>query len=260
MESHQPVIPFTFEGRGIRVVDKHGNPWFVLGDVCRILEIANTSDAASRLDEDERSTLAITEGHINQGLSSNSPGTVLGLVNEPGLYRLISTSRKEAAKRMMKWVFTEVLPQIRKTGQYGAPSAAPIELSRMDLIQLALAAETELQEEREKTTTLEAKIEADAPKIEFADSVAAAPDAISIGQAAKILGTGRTRLAALMRQAGWLTRLNEPYQVKINAGLLDVKISKWEHPKLGLQRCVTALVTGKGLLCLRAIVSPQSTH
>jgi anti-repressor protein len=74
-----------------------------------------------------------------------------------------------------------------------------------------------------------------------------------LGQAAKILGTGRNRLAAFLREQGWMTRLNEPYQDKINAGIMDVKIGSWEHPEKGLQRSVTALITGKGLAKLHQL-------
>ena len=110
-----------------------------------------------------------------------------------------------------------------------------------------------LLENVEKVIALQSRVAADAPKVAFADQVAAAPDAISISQAAKTLGTGRTRLAAFLRQKGWLTRTNEPYQDKINSGLLDVKIGSWEHPEKGLQRSVTALVTGKGLAKLHQL-------
>ena len=92
------------------------------------------------------------------------------------------------------------------------------------------------------------------PKVAFADSVTEAPDAISLAQAAKILDTGRNRLCAVLRKEGWLTRTNEPYQRRITEGLMDVKIGSWEHPEKGLQRSVTALVTGKGLQRLRAML------
>lgn len=111
-----------------------------------------------------------------------------------------------------------------------------------------------LLENVEKVIALTSKVEADAPKVAFADQVAVAPDAISIGQAAKLLGTGRNRLSAKLRELGWLTRLNEPYQDKINAGLLDVKIGNWEHPEKGLQRSVTPLITGKGLAKLHQVL------
>lgn len=116
-----------------------------------------------------------------------------------------------------------------------------------------------LADESEKSATLEAKVQADAPKVAFAEQVEVAPDAISIAQAAKLLGTGRNRLCSKLRQMGWVTRIGEPYQDKIEAGLLDVKIGSWEHPQKGLQRSVTPMVTGKGLARLHSIISPSAT-
>ncbi len=107
------IIPFDFDGRAIRVMERAGEPWFVAGDVCDALTISNTGDALSRLDEDEKDDIAITDaiGRMQQ----------TGVVSESGLYSLILTSRKPEAKRFKKWVTTEVLPSIRKTGQYRNP-------------------------------------------------------------------------------------------------------------------------------------------
>jgi len=91
------------------------------------------------------------------------------------------------------------------------------------------------------------------PKVEFHDQVTQSLDTITIGEAAKILGTGRVRLFSMMRQAGWLTRNNEPYQSKIEQGYLDVKLSKWTHPDRGLQRSITPLITGRGLTKLQQL-------
>ncbi|VEJ55952.1 phage antirepressor KilAC domain-containing protein [Pragia fontium] len=96
-----------------------------------------------------------------------------------------------------------------------------------------------------------------ATKALFHDAVAVAEDAISIAQAAKSLNTGRNRLCSFMRQKGWMTRKNEPYQSKIEAGLLDVKISKYNHPENGLQQSITTLVTGKGLTKLHTLFNEQ---
>lgn len=111
-----------------------------------------------------------------------------------------------------------------------------------------------LADKTESEQRLLAAREADRSKVEFAGQVEAAPDAISITQAAKILDTGRNRRMARLRQIGWVTRLGEPYQDKINAGLMDVKVGSWEHPEKGLQRSVTALVTGKGVAKLHQLV------
>lgn len=93
-----------------RTIDRDGQPWFVLADVCRSLEIANPRDASTRLDDDEKDAVGITDAIGRHQVQT--------IINEPGLYSLILTSRKESAKRFKKWVTTEVLPAIRKTGSY----------------------------------------------------------------------------------------------------------------------------------------------
>ena len=108
----------------------------------------------------------------------------------------------------------------------------------------------------DKVIALEHVVKDQEPKVAFHDHVAAAPDAITMSEAAKLLGTGRNRLMSHLRQQRWLTRHNEPYQEKIEAGLMDVKLSElWEHPEKGLKRSVTPLLTGKGLVRLRESVS-----
>jgi prophage antirepressor-like protein len=93
------------------VIDRDGEPWFVLNEVCAKLEIANPSDAASRLDDDEKDTIGITD---SIGRSRKTT-----IINESGLYSVILRSVKPEAKRFKKWITSEVLPSIRKTGGYG---------------------------------------------------------------------------------------------------------------------------------------------
>lgn len=108
------VIPFDFEGHAVRILIRDGEPWFVLADVCRVLEVGNPSDAARRLDDDEKATLDNIEGHSGQRGGAQS----FIIINESGLYAIILTSRKPAAKRFRRWVTGEVLPSIRRTGAY----------------------------------------------------------------------------------------------------------------------------------------------
>ncbi len=123
----QSIVPFDFQGNRVRViVDEHGEPWFVAVDVCRCLGLDQVSRALSRLDDDEKTTITISTGLIEQGVSDNAPGTSLNLVNEPGLYALILTSRKSEAKAFKRWVTHEVLPSIRKTGSYSIPQSRPL--------------------------------------------------------------------------------------------------------------------------------------
>ncbi len=109
---------------------------------------------------------------------------------------------------------------------------------------------TELTEENHK---LEVKVGQDAPKVAFHDMVAVSHKTYNAAQAAKIIGTGRTRLLRFMRKEGWVTRTNEPYQAKIEAGLLDVKLGTYEHPIDGTVPTCSTLITGKGLTKLQAM-------
>jgi prophage antirepressor-like protein len=101
---------FDFHGASVRTVMIKGEPWFVAGDVCKILGIENGRDAISRIK------------NVNVGSTDveNSRGQLrkTKIVNESGLYRLIFQSRKPEAERFTDWVTGEVLPQIRKTGRY----------------------------------------------------------------------------------------------------------------------------------------------
>lgn len=113
-------------------------PWFVAVDVCRALDIKNSRDALSRLEDDEKQSIILPVGVSKNGVT-NSVGSADGtndaisgwidnrvnIVNEPGIYRLIFSSRKKEALEFQRWVYHEVLPSIRKTGSYSvvAPAA-----------------------------------------------------------------------------------------------------------------------------------------
>lgn len=94
-----------------RVIDRNGEPWFVLTEVCKKIGIANPRDAASRLDDDEKDGVGISDA-----MGREQKTTV---ISESGLYSLILRSSKPEAKRFKKWITSEVLPSIRKTGAYG---------------------------------------------------------------------------------------------------------------------------------------------
>lgn len=93
----------------LRTVMVDGEPWFVAADVCRALEISNTSQAITRLDDDEKGVIL-----------NDTPGgkQEMSTVNEPGFYTLVLGSRKPEAKAFKRWVTHEVLPTLRKTGSY----------------------------------------------------------------------------------------------------------------------------------------------
>lgn len=120
----------------------------------------------------------------------------------------------------------------------------------------ALRLAAELAEEKEQ---LKIEVETLTPKAKFHDMAVDSHGAITVSQAAKTLGTGRNKLLQFLRHIGWVRRDNEPYQDKINSGLLDVKTSNWEHPELGIQRTVTTLITGKGLVTLSGMIEARAS-
>lgn len=113
------ITPFLFEGEQVmREVPRDGNPWFVAADACAILSIKNVTQAVNPLDPDERSMFNI--GRQGEAI----------IISESGLYTLILRSRDAikpgtVAHRFRKWVTHEVMPAIRRTGQY-APGSAEV--------------------------------------------------------------------------------------------------------------------------------------
>ena len=107
---------WNYESSEIRTVQVNGEPWFVLADVCKVLELSNPSKVANRLESDEKANFEL-------GLR----GGVTNCINESGLYTVILRSDKPQAKPFRKWVTSEVLPSIRKTGSYTYQRANPNE-------------------------------------------------------------------------------------------------------------------------------------
>lgn len=143
---------FTYEGTPLRTVEKNGELWWVLRDVCDILEIVKASDVAARLDTDEKGV-----GQIS------TPGgkQEMWLVNEPGLYKVIFRSDKPQAKDFSRWVTHEVLPTLRRTGSYTMQTAQPMTPAQLLAAQARVLVEMEqrVNETQAQTQALEAKVD-----------------------------------------------------------------------------------------------------
>ena len=107
------ILVFHYKSSEVRTVELNGEPWFVLKDVCAVLGISNHKMTAQRLDADEVSLTDITDSMGRQQETT--------VINESGLYNVILRSDKPEAKPFRKWVTSEVLPSIRKTGSYTMP-------------------------------------------------------------------------------------------------------------------------------------------
>lgn len=229
----------------IRTVEKDGEPWWVLSDVCKVLELTSPHKVADRLENDERNQIPVTDS-----LGRNQNTTI---INESGLYAVILRSDKPQAKPFRKWVTNEVLPSIRKHGAYMTDQTLEQALTSPDfLIQLA----TQLKEEKEQRKQLEVKVEHDRPKVLFAESVSASKTSILVGELAKILkqngvDTGQTRLFAWMRENGYLIKrrgndYNMPTQRAMEMKLFEVKETSVTHSDGHISVNKTPKVTGKG--------------
>lgn len=121
---------FDFNSNPVRVVMMDDAPWFVAVDVCRVLEIVNSRDALSALEEDEKGV----------GISDTPGGSQkMNIVSESGLYALIFKSRKAEAKKFRKWVTSEVLPELRRSGFYKATTGGAYSSSILAYVQTECA-------------------------------------------------------------------------------------------------------------------------
>lgn len=130
----------------IRTITKDGEPMFCLMDICKALEIKNATDVAKRLEEDEVTRLNLG-GRVGE----------TNFITESGLYAVILRSDKPNAKQFRKWVTSEVLPSIRKTGGYGKP------MTTAEQIRLLAQGNTELNERVEKVEDKITSLENDMP-------------------------------------------------------------------------------------------------
>ena len=230
----------------VRAIMKDGEPWFVAADVCKALEVGNPSQALTRLDDDEKFTTIISNDGAASGISS------LAFVNEPGLYTLVLGSRKREAKSFKRWVTHEVIPSIRKHGMYATPTT--IEQMIADPAN-AIKVFSALKQEQERRKELEATVEHNAPKVLFADAVAASHTSILIGDLAKLIRqngveVGQNRLFQWLRDNGYLCstgeRYNLPTQKSMELKLFEVKETTISNPDGSIRITRTTKVTGKG--------------
>lgn len=204
---------FHYQDKQIRTVEKDGEPWWVLKDVCEVLEISNPTVTASRLDSDE-----VTKFDLG-GLSG-----VTNIINESGLYNVILRSDKPQAKPFRKWVTNEVLPSIRKTGGY---MAGQEQLSPSELMAKALmVAQKTLAERDARISALTVENQIMAPKAEYFDDLVDRNLLTSFRETAKQLEVKEKSFIAFLLEKKFIYRDKKgklmPYAEK-NNGLFEVK-------------------------------------
>ena len=229
---------FNFKNQPVRTVQLNNQPYWVLKDVCDVLELSNPTVVANRLEDDE-----VTKFNLG-GLSGET-----NIITESGLYAVILRSDKPNAKEFRKWVTSEVLPAIRKKGVYLTDEKAyDITYNPQSLADLLLQAGEQLKQK-------EIIIQEMKPKALFADAVATADTSILIGDLAKLIkqnghDIGQKRLFEWLRNHDYLIKSgnskNMPTQKSMELKLFEVKERTINNPDGSVRITKTTKVTGKG--------------
>jgi len=202
----------------IRTALIENEPWFVAVDVCRALEIGNSSQAISRLDADEKMITLIS----NEGNKRGNPN--MTVVNEPGLYTLILSSRKPEAKAFKRWITHDVIPMIRKTGGYMTDSLLErIQKEPAVIVEFAQA----LILEKNRVKALECELNTAKPKADYYDAFINPDDCTNIRTTAKELKIPERKFVQFLLKEKYLFRSPSgqllPYNKDSNAGLFIVR-------------------------------------
>ncbi len=240
MDTNQ-ITRFDFRGATVRVLaDENDGPWFVGKDVAQVLGYSNTRDALNKhVDIEDKNTVAIRDGKGNPNQT---------LINESGLYSLILSSKLPQAREFKRWVTSEVLPQIRRTGGY-----IPVSDTDDEKLILAKAVGIFQRTVREKDRIIETQrgeLETVKPLAMLGEAFVGTDGTMSVTQAARHLQTidhtmSRDTIYGILRGAGYIeAKGNSPTMKAIRPGYLVAKQYVKEGRKLGTPY---ARFTTKGL-------------
>ena len=234
----------TFENPqfgSVRTLEVDGEPWFVGKDIAEVLGYSDTNKAvAMHVDNEDKI--------LNDKSSPSFGQRGATLINESGMYSLILSSKLPSAKAFKRWVTSEVLPSIRKTGSYDVKKQAKA-------IQMIM----------QRFDRLEAKMIEDKPKVQFYDDMMASDGSVKLDVLANVLAKngvtrengkpiGRNTLFKTLRDQGFLTQgkvkdgygnhiyENRPTQRSIERGLFE-RTASHNHGVLSY----TVHVTPKGI-------------
>ena len=226
-------------GKHFTVYGTADEPLFLAKDVAEWIEHSKPSIMVDTVDEDEK---------LRETIFTSGQNREVWFLTENGLYEVLMQSRKPLAKEFKKKV-KEILKSIRKHGLYATDQL----LNNPDF---AIAAFQALKEERARKQALEAQIEADRPKVLFADAVSASKSSCLIGELAKILkqngiDIGQNKLFQWLRSNGYLISRrgeswNQPTQKSMQLGLFELKKTNINHADGHTTVNTTPKVTGKG--------------
>jgi prophage antirepressor-like protein len=216
----------------VRTMVINDEPWFVGKDVAEALGYGIGKSLANAVanhvcDEDKGVTEMMTPGGRQN----------VTIINESGLYSLIFGSKLESAQKFKKWVTSEVLPSIRRTGSFSIQPKFNVPTTFAEALRLA----ADQQEKIEEQAKL---LEEQKPKVEFFDTVADSKTAISMNDVAKVLGIkgmGRNNLFEFLRNEKILMSNNVPFQIYVDRGyfrVIEQKYMKNGEPCMNIKTLV----------------------
>ena len=237
---------FNYQNRQLRTVQREGEYWFVAQDVCNALEVGNSRAATAKLIRDDVGLIDTIDSLGRQ--------QQMRIINEAGLYTLVLGSRKPEAKAFGHWITHEVLPTLRRSGVYrmeggaaGEENGGLVALSRRQLLNLALEAETECEGLRQENAAMR-------PKAEFYDAVVDSENSFSLGETAKMIGLsgyGRNNLIRFLRERGVLMADNVAKQRYVERGYFRIVQSDYYAADGALRVKAVTRVCEKGVEFIR---------
>ena len=252
---------FNFQNHEVRTeLDENNNAWFSVVDVCKILDITQPDKVAIRLDKDDRITITVG---VKTGVRKDGSDAIqkikTNFVNESGLYQIIFQSRKPAAKQFKKWITSEVIPSIRKTGKY--------EIEPKPLEDLLIEAGQALKEEKLKRELAEKQVKQLEPKADGYDKFLNADGSISMSNLAKLLkekdiNMGRNKLFEYLRNKKVLmisnNNYNQPYQKYVDQGYFIIHEKVISHNTKPDTVVTVTTVTPKGIDYIYKIIKKDT--
>lgn len=251
-EQQQNIKIFDYHGQEVRTVEMNGQPWFVGKDVAEILGYANPRKAiVDHVDEEDK---GVTKCDTLGGTQA------LTIINESGLYSLVMSSKLSTAKQFKRWVTSDVLPSIRKTGGYiaGQETLSPEELMAKALLvakQTLAERDARINELSCANSELTVQNQILLPRAQYFDELVDRNLLTNFRETAKELGIAPKRFVNWLVEQKYLYRDKKgkllPYEGK-NTGLFEIK--EQYNPKTEWSG-VQTLVTPKGretfrLLCM----------
>lgn len=256
MSEIQPYV-FPDTGHEVRTLIRDGEPWFVTADVTEFLGFSRSRDAARMVDDEDKGAHFVrTPGGLQQ----------VGIVNESGLYTLILRSNRTEAKRFKRWVTSEVLPAIRRSGRYEVVPQHQIPQSFAEALELAASQAREIEQQRARLDWAE-------PRAAYVDRhVDGGHDATTVGTFAKQIGVQEKRLrewlierdliyrdrygqyqprAQLGPRRHWFALKDQPEAPRLHNGQLRTTLYITPAGKTGVEDLIEKYpLTGQGVLAV----------